>query len=117
MDFYKRVAYVVKEIPKGRVATYGQIAMLCGKPQNSRQVGYALNRKIEDHDVPAHRVVNHKGCLSGAFAFDTWDLQRRLLDREGVEVSEDNRVDLKVYGWKNSLEDAIRFRKIFGDET
>ena len=68
-DFYKRVAIVCKHIPYGKVASYGQIALLCQKPQNSRQVGFALGRKIKE-DVNAHRVINSQGYLSGAGCFD-----------------------------------------------
>ena len=101
-DFYKRAAFVCQSIPYGKVATYGQIALLCGKPKNARQVGYALNKKLSN--VPAHRVVNHQGYLSGALAFQTPDLQVQLLTAEGVQVGEDRRVDLKKYGWQISPE-------------
>ena len=63
MDFYKRVGITVRTVPEGRVATYGQIALLCGKPKNARQVGYALNRGLAG-EVPAHRVVNSQGYLT-----------------------------------------------------
>lgn len=62
MDFYQRVGIVCRAIPAGKVATYGQIALLCGKPRNARQVGYALNRGRAGADVPAFRVVNGQGC-------------------------------------------------------
>lgn len=112
MDFYQRAAIVCKAIPPGKVATYGQIALLCGYPRNSRQVGYGLNKKIKE-DVPAHRVVNHQGYLSGAQSFETYDLQRRLLEAEGVEVSSEQRVNLKKFGWNNTMEDAYAFRTLF----
>ena len=66
MDFYKRVGITVRAVPEGKVATYGQIALLCGKPKNARQVGYALNRGLAG-EVPAHRVVNSQGYLTGAY--------------------------------------------------
>ena len=69
MSFYDRVYEAVCRIPKGKVATYGQIAMLCGRPRNARQVGYALNRGRLGVGIPAHRVVNAKGYLTGAAAF------------------------------------------------
>ena len=78
MDFYKRVGITVRTVPEGRVATYGQIALLCGKPKNARQVGYALNRGLAG-EVPAHRVVNSQGYLTGAASFEHTDLQRMLL--------------------------------------
>lgn len=116
MDFYERVKIVLEDIPQGRVATYGQIALLCGKPQNSRQVGYALNRGMAGKDAPAYRVVNSRGILSGAAAFDTPDMQRRLLEKEGIEVLREKtgwRVDLKQYGWRQTLDDVEKFHTLF----
>lgn len=115
-DFYKRAAIVCRAIPYGKAATYGQIAMLCGRPRNARQVGYALNRGRMGENIPAHRVVNSRGILSGAAAFETHDLQKRLLESEGVKVeyTEDGwRVDLKRDGWHNTMEEVLRFREIF----
>lgn len=116
MDFYKRVGIVCGGIPCGTVSSYGQIALLCGKPGNARQVGYALNRGLAGRDVPAHRVVNSKGYLTGAQSFDGPDTQRRLLEAEGVCVDAENRVDMKKYGWKNTLEDALWFREYFKEQ-
>lgn len=116
MDFYKRIALVCQQIPYGKVATYGQIALLCGKPKNARQVGYALSHNLAGEDVPAHRIVNAKGILSGAAAFATADLQKQMLEKEGISVSwteEGWKVDLKRYGWKNTMEDALRLRDEF----
>ena len=90
-DFYQRAAIVCRAIPYGNAATYGQIALLCGKPKNARQVGYALNRGRLGDGIPAHRVVNSRGILSGAAAFETDDMQRRLLEAEGVETQVFNR--------------------------
>lgn len=115
MDFYRRVGIVCRRVPAGRVATYGQIALLCGKPHNARQVGYALSRSLAG-EVPAFRVVNSLGYLSGAEAFDRPDTQRKLLRREGVKVSADGRVDLKVYGWKNTMDEALFLRAGFEEE-
>ena len=118
MDFYKRMSLVCARIPEGKVATYGQIAMLCGKPKNSRQVGYALNRGLAGEHVPAHRIVNAKGILSGAAAFDLPDLQKQLLETEGVEVTGIPgcwQVDLKRYGWKNTLGEALALADEFAD--
>ena len=75
MDIYRRIGLVCSRIPRGRVATYGQIALLCGKPGNSRQVGYALKKGLAGENVPAHRVVNAAGILSGAAHFASMDLQ------------------------------------------
>lgn len=112
MDFYAKVAFICKKIPYGRVATYGQIALLCGKPRNSRQVGYGLKRRMSG-EMPAHRVVNAKGFLSGASAFSIPGQQRMLLEAEGVEVDANQCVDLKKYGWHNTLEEALEIHRCF----
>lgn len=116
MDFYKRARIVCLAIPYGKVATYGQIALLCGKPKNARQVGYALNRGRLGEGIPAHRVVNARGILSGAAAFETEDMQRSLMEAEGIQVewtAEGWQVDLKRSGWKNTMEEALGFLEIF----
>ena len=115
MDFYKRMKVVCEKIPMGRVATYGQVALLCGKPGNARQVGYALNHGRAG-DVPAHRIVNAKGVLSGAEAFATSETQNQLLDSEGVEVQKTHvgwKVDLKKYGWENTMQEAEQLYRLF----
>ena len=113
MTFYEKMRIVCLAIPAGCVATYGQIAMLCGKPKNSRQVGYGLKNDLAGADIPAHRVVNGKGCLSGACHFQVPGLQQQLLREEDVDVFWDGtswRVDLERYGWKSTVEDAEWFR-------
>ena len=79
MDFYKRLGIVCRAVPEGKVITYGQAALLCGYPKNARQVGYGLKKELAG-DVPAYKVVNSKGILSGAASFDYPDLQRLLLE-------------------------------------
>lgn len=113
MDFYKRVEYVCGQIPYGKAATYGQIALLCGVPTHSRQVGYALNKKLTSPDIPAHRIVNHRGYLSGSASFTFPDTQESLLEEEGIPVTREHTIDLKKYGWHHTLEDAMRFRVYF----
>lgn len=113
MDFYQRTAVVCKFIPFGKVATYGQIALLCGKPGNARQVGYAFKKKISGMDLPAYRVVNHQGYLVGAKMFEAPDMQKRLLEAEGIWVSVEDRVNLKEFGWKNTLDEALELRDLF----
>ena len=115
MEFYKRVGIVCNRIPQGKVATYGQIALLCGKPKNSRQVGYALKMNLAG-DVPAYRVVNSKGILSGAFHFEQPDIQKILLTEDGIEVAwtpDGWKVDLNKYRWKNTMEEAEEFERLF----
>lgn len=86
---------IVEEIPKGKVATYGQIAKLIGKPRNSRLVGRALKMSFMYGDFPCHRVVNHAGKTVPG-----WDEQISLLQSEGVCFKNENQVDLKKYQWK-----------------
>jgi len=114
INFYKRMELVGQHIPYGRVVTYGQIALLCGCPKNPRQVGYALRSGKVGDGFPAHRVVNGKGCLSGAAAFFEPDMQNRMLKEEGIYVK-DERVDLRRYQWENSWEEVIGFTKMFED--
>ncbi|HJC58412.1 MAG TPA: MGMT family protein [Candidatus Eisenbergiella intestinipullorum] len=115
MDFYRRLALAGEKIPCGRVATYGQLALLCGKPRCSRQVGRALKYGLAGSAFPAYRVVNSRGILSGASSFDTPDMQKLLLEAEGVPVR-DNRVDLNTFGWENTMEDARSLQKSFEEE-
>ena len=114
MTFYEKMRLVCLRIPRGKVATYGQIAMLCGKPGNSRQVGYGLRENLAGADIPAFRVVNGKGELSGAQHFLVSDLQRTLLAEDGVPTYWNGRcwqVDLKKYGWETSRADAAAFER------
>ena len=115
MDFQKRVELVCRHIPHGKVASYGQIALLCGKPNYARQAGRALNR-CENPAVPAHRVVNGKGVLTGALAFSYSGQQCLMLEKEGVEVKDGRQVNMKKYGWQNTMEDALLFRRLFEEE-
>ena len=93
----KRIYEAVKKIPKGHVATYGQIAELAGDKKMARAVGNALHKNPDPEHIPCFRVVNAKGELSGAFAFGGADVQAEKLRQEGVEVV-DGKVDLKIYG-------------------
>ena len=99
MSFYQRIYEIVQRIPKGRVSTYGQIALLAGSPRASRVVGYALHVNPMPGIIPCHRVVNRLGGLAPAFAFGGAAQQRQLLEEEGVAVREDDTVDLTQYGW------------------
>ena len=102
MDFYEKMGVVCRRIPAGRVASYGQIALLCGAPRHARQVGYGLRMDLAGPDIPAHRIVNHRGELSGAGHFLAWDTQRAMLLAEGVPAMREGarwRVDMRVYRW------------------
>ena len=94
----KRIYEAVKKIPRGRVATYGQIAEMAGDKKMARAVGNALHKNPDPEHIPCFRVVNAKGELSGEFAFGGAGVQAKLLEAEGVEVT-DGKVDLKKYGF------------------
>ena len=93
----RRIYEAVKKIPRGQVATYGQVAGLAGDRKMARAVGNALHRNPEPGVIPCHRVVNSKGRLAGGFAFGGEEVQAQLLREEGVEVI-DGKVDLIRYG-------------------
>ena len=97
MNFFEKVYEAVKQIPKGKVATYGQIALAAGSPRAARQVGYALHVNPQPFVIPCHRVVNRFGGLAPACAFGGRDVQVQLLRAEGVEVNGDGFVDLQTY--------------------
>lgn len=94
MSYYDKVYEIVKRIPRGKVATYGQIAAITGSPRASRAVGYALHFNPSPGMIPCHRVVNRDGRPAPAFAFGGEQVQRRLLAEEGVEFDADGNVDL-----------------------
>ena len=97
---FEEIYNAVKQIPLGKVATYGQIAAMIGHPRASRVVGYALHVNPEPGIIPCHRVVNRFGRLAPAFAFGGQEIQKALLESEGITVNEDFTVDLDKYLWK-----------------
>ncbi|HEY0370979.1 MAG TPA: MGMT family protein [Thermoanaerobaculia bacterium] len=99
MKRYELIWRTVRKIPRGRVATYGQIAELAGLEGHARQVGYALHNLPERNNVPWHRVVNAKGEISPRSAGDSHELQRMLLIGEGVAIDSRGRIDLKKFRW------------------
>ncbi|MCL2873701.1 MAG: MGMT family protein [Defluviitaleaceae bacterium] len=103
----------MKQIPKGKVATYGQIARLCGSPKASRAVGYALHVNPEQENIPCHRVVNRFGGLAPSFIFGGVNAQRKLLENEGVVVGEDGIINIKEYGWDDSEGDILKTFGLF----
>ena len=94
----KRIYEAVKQIPKGKVATYGRIAELAGDRKMARAVGNALHKNPDPENIPCFRVVNAEGKCSGSFAFGGPDAQAKRLREDGIEVV-NNRVDLEKYGW------------------
>jgi len=102
-ELYERVWAVVKRIPRGKVATYGQIAACLGMPRHARQAGYALAATPENRKIPWHRVINAQGKIS--LRLKRWesgsdDLQRILLEAEGVLFDSTGKVDLKRFRWQ-----------------
>ena len=99
---YERIYAVVRRVPRGKVATYGQIAALAGLPGHARQVGYALHALARDreNDVPWQRVINARGEVSRRAAPGPESLQRVVLESEGVVFDARGRVDLERFGWK-----------------
>ena len=98
---YERIYKVVRRVPRGRVATYGQIAELA-KASGPRQVGYALHSLPEGHDLPWHRIINARGEISLDSGIGGGGLQRALLEAEKIVFDKKGRVDLKRYQWKRS---------------
>ena len=98
-DFFQKVYKVVKMIPSGRVSTYGLIAKYLGSTKSSRVVGYAMNASHQNSDIPAHRVVNRVGLLSGKHHFSGTTLMKDLLESEGVKIQNDRVVNFKKVVW------------------
>ncbi len=102
-NFAQRVFAVVKRIPSGKVATYGQVARMIGAPRSARYVGYALRANpapgSAPDSIPCHRVVFKDGAVTDGFAFGGPDMQRRLLEREGVGFDDKGRVLMDVHQW------------------
>mgnify|MGYP000861037031 FL=1 len=97
--FKKRVIAVVRAIPYGRVASYGQVALLCGAPRASREVGWVLNRLEKEIEVPWWRVLNNKGEITIKGSTFSADFQRKLLQSENILVSDDFLLSMHDYRW------------------
>ncbi|MBW7869230.1 MAG: MGMT family protein [Brumimicrobium sp.] len=99
-DFFQRVFEIARLIPKGRVTSYGSIAKVLGTPKSSRMVGWAMNSAhSQKKPVPAHRVVNRNGLLTGKHHFNPPESMQKLLEAEGIRVENDKIVDFKKYFW------------------
>lgn len=99
MTTFEKIYEVVKTIPKGKVTTYGQVALLAGNPRWARVVGYALHKNPQPGIIPCHRVVTRNGEVAESFAFGGGETQRELLENEGVVFGKDGTIDLKKYAW------------------
>lgn len=105
-NFFERVYAIVRQIPEGRVTTYGAIARAIGAARSARMVGYAMNASHDDDTVPAHRVVNRNGLLTGKFHFDGTNLMQQLLENEGVKVADNKIVNFKELLWEPVIQEG-----------
>ncbi|HEY5563055.1 MAG TPA: MGMT family protein [Clostridiaceae bacterium] len=101
-DFFTRVYKLVAQIPRGKVATYGQIGNLLGESRGARTVGWAMKAAPKGLKLPCHRVVNIKGELSPSFVFGDKDYQRELLIKEGISFNEKGFINMKKHLWMGS---------------
>lgn len=98
-SFFKKVYAIVRKIPAGRVTSYGAIAKFLGAARSSRMVGWAMNNASKMEDIPAHRVVNRNGLLTGKHHFPGTHVMEQMLEAEGVEVVDDKVVDFQHLFW------------------
>ena len=98
-NFFERVYAVARQIPYGKVTSYGAIAKVLGAARSARMVGWAMNASHNMEDVPAHRVVNRKGLLTGKHHFDGTNLMQQLLESEGIEVIDNQIIDFEKHFW------------------
>jgi methylated-DNA-protein-cysteine methyltransferase related protein len=105
---WSKIYRAVRRIPRGRVATYGTIATLAGLDGHARQVGYALHALPPGLDIPWHRVVNAKGEISERSSGDSHELQRHLLEAEGVEFSLRGVIEMRRFAWRGGLKRGLK---------
>jgi len=104
LNFFEKVYEVARQIPYGRVTNYGAIAKYLGASRSSRMVGYAMNASHLKPDIPAHRVVNRVGLLTGKHHFEGTNLMQQLLESEGIKVIDNKIIDLDAHYWDPSKE-------------
>jgi len=102
-NFFERVYAIVRQIPEGKVTSYGAIAKALGTAHSARMVGWAMNASHNIEDVPAHRVVNRVGMLSGKHHFDGTNLMQQLLENEGVKIINNQIVDFEKHFWQPEM--------------
>jgi len=102
-NFFERVYEIVRQIPDGKVTSYGAIAKALGTARSARMVGWAMNACHGRDDVPAHRVVNRIGVLSGKHHFEGTNLMQQLLENEGVKVKDNQVVDFEKHFWQPGI--------------
>ena len=103
-NFFESVYAVARQIPYGKITTYGAIAKVLGAARSARMVGWAMNASHNLEDVPAHRVVNRIGLLTGKHHFDGTNLMQQLLESEGIEVIENQIIDFEKHFWMPEME-------------
>ena len=101
-NFFEKVYAIARQIPEGRITSYGAIAKCIGSPQSARMVGWAMNASHNQEDVPAHRVVNRKGLLTGKHHFEGTNLMQQLLENEGIVVIENQIQNFEEIFWDPS---------------
>lgn len=107
-DFFEKVYTIVALIPEGKVTSYGAIAKAIGAAKSSRTVGYAMNACVKlDRDLPAHRVVNRNGVLTGKHHFPGQDTMQRLLEEEGLEIENDQIKNFNSHFWEPSVNEGF----------
>ena len=99
-NFFERVYEIVRQIPEGKVTSYGAIAKAIGAARSARLVGWAMNASHNLEDVPAHRVVNRIGILSGKHHFEGTNLMQQLLENEGIQVVDNQIIDFEKHFWE-----------------
>lgn len=104
-NFFERVYDIARQIPYGKVTSYGAIAKVLGSARSARMVGWAMNSSGKHEDVPAHRVVNRKGLLTGKHHFNGTNLMQQLLESEGIQVVNNQIVDFEKHFWNPEFEE------------
>ncbi|HEX8563690.1 MAG TPA: MGMT family protein [Flavobacterium sp.] len=99
-NFFERVYEVARQIPYGKVTSYGAIAKVLGSARSARMVGWAMNASHGREDIPAHRVVNRKGLLTGKHHFDGTNLMQQLLESEGIKIVDNQILDFEEHFWQ-----------------
>jgi methylated-DNA-protein-cysteine methyltransferase-like protein len=107
-NFFERVYVLARQIPEGKVTTYGAIAKALGTAKSARMVGWAMNASHNLEDVPAHRVVNKKGLLTGKHHFEGTNLMQQLLENEGIEIKENQIINLENHLWIPENSDTLK---------
>ena len=104
-NFFEKVYAIARQIPYGKVTSYGAIALALGTSRSARMVGWAMNACHQLEDVPAHRVVNRKGLLTGKHHFDGTNLMQQLLECEGIQVVDNQIIDFDTHFWEPEIKE------------